>query len=50
MLSVLAGGSKQSGVWFTMHNTGITRIDFHSDHTSLIYHNRLEHLPPELVS
>jgi 2,3-bisphosphoglycerate-dependent phosphoglycerate mutase len=50
VLSALAGGSKQTGVWFTMHNTGITRIDFHSDHASLIYHNRLEHLPPELVS
>jgi 2,3-bisphosphoglycerate-dependent phosphoglycerate mutase len=50
VLSALAGDSKQSGVWFTMHNTGITRIDFHSDHASLIYHNRLERLPPELVS
>jgi 2,3-bisphosphoglycerate-dependent phosphoglycerate mutase len=50
VLIALAGGSKQTGVWFTMHNTGISRIDFHSDHPSLIYHNRLEHLPPGLVS
>lgn len=32
------------------NNTGISHIDFHSDHASLIYHNRLEHLPPELMS
>ncbi len=56
VLIALAGGPKQDdgpkqdGMWFTMHNTGISRIDFHSDHASLIYHNRLEHLPPELVS
>jgi len=50
VMIALAGGCEQTGVWFTMHNTGITRVDFHSEQASLIYHNRLEHLPPELVS
>lgn len=50
VLSALAGASNQTDVWFTMHNTGISRIDFHPGQVSLIYHNRLEHLPPEQVS
>ena len=50
VILALTMGAGQEGLWFTMHNTGITRIDFHPTHTSVIYHNRLEHLPPELVS
>jgi len=50
VILALAGGTGRDGLWFTMHNTGITRIDFHPTHISVIYHNRLEHLPPELVS
>jgi 2,3-bisphosphoglycerate-dependent phosphoglycerate mutase len=46
----LTGGAGTDGLWFTMHNTGITRIDFDPTHTSIVYHNRLGHLPPELVS
>jgi 2,3-bisphosphoglycerate-dependent phosphoglycerate mutase len=50
VILALTGGAGSDGLWFTMHNTGITRIDFHPTHTSVVYHNRLEHLPPELVS
>jgi 2,3-bisphosphoglycerate-dependent phosphoglycerate mutase len=50
VILALTGGAGTDGLWFTMHNTGITRIDFHPAHTSVVYHNRLEHLPPELVS
>jgi 2,3-bisphosphoglycerate-dependent phosphoglycerate mutase len=50
VLLALIGASGQSGVWFTMHNTGITRLEFHAEYVSLVYHNRLEHLPPQLVS
>lgn len=33
-------------VWFTMHNTGISRIDFEDNGSpALIYHNRTDHLP-----
>jgi 2,3-bisphosphoglycerate-dependent phosphoglycerate mutase len=49
ILVALTGGSGQNGIWFTLHNTGITRIDFRRTHTAVVYHNRLEHLPPELV-
>jgi 2,3-bisphosphoglycerate-dependent phosphoglycerate mutase len=50
VILALAGGSGTDGLWFTMHNTGISRIDFHPTHTSVVYHNRLEHLSPELIS
>jgi 2,3-bisphosphoglycerate-dependent phosphoglycerate mutase len=50
VILALTGGAGTDGLWFTMHNTGITRIDFHPDRTSVVYHNRLEHLPTELVS
>lgn len=50
VILALTGGAGTDGLWFSMHNTGITRIDFHPAHTSVVYHNRLEHLPPELVS
>jgi 2,3-bisphosphoglycerate-dependent phosphoglycerate mutase len=50
VILALTGGAGTDGLWFTMHNTGITRIDFHPTHTSVVYHNRLEHLPPDLIS
>jgi 2,3-bisphosphoglycerate-dependent phosphoglycerate mutase len=50
VLLALSGGSDSEGVWFTLHNTGMTRIDFRSTHTAVIYHNRLQHLPLRLVS
>jgi 2,3-bisphosphoglycerate-dependent phosphoglycerate mutase len=50
VILALTGGAGMEGLWFTMHNTGITRIDFHPTHISVVYHNRLEHLPPELVT
>jgi 2,3-bisphosphoglycerate-dependent phosphoglycerate mutase len=50
VIMALTGGSGLDGLWFSMHNTGITHIDFHPTHTSIVYHNRLEHLPRELIS
>lgn len=37
-------------VWFTMNNTAITRIDITPDENRLIYLNRLDFLPPELIT
>ena len=50
VIMALTGGSGPDGLWFSMHNTGITRIDFRPTHISIVYHNRLDHLSPELVS
>lgn len=37
-------------VWFNMNNTAITRIDFVEEEIKLVYMNRLDFLPPELVT
>ena len=33
-----------------IHNTGITRFDISSERVALCYENRLEHLPPNLIT
>jgi broad specificity phosphatase PhoE len=50
VIMALTGASGPDGLWFSMHNTGITRVDFRPTHISIVYHNRLDHLSPELVS
>jgi 2,3-bisphosphoglycerate-dependent phosphoglycerate mutase len=37
-------------VWFTINNTGITRVDFSEDRVRLIYHNQLQHLPADKIT
>lgn len=39
-----------SGLWFSMNNAAITRIDIASDGVWLQYTNRVDHLPPELIT
>ena len=37
--------------WFLMNNTGISRFDFHeSGEITLVFHNRTEHLTPDLIT
>lgn len=40
----------QPGVWLTMNNVAITRIDWTSEETRLVYHNRVDFLPTELIT
>ena len=42
---------KGEKLWFTIFNTGISRIDFTPDGSpDLIYHNRADHLPDRLIT
>jgi 2,3-bisphosphoglycerate-dependent phosphoglycerate mutase len=42
---------KEDKMWFTMFNTGVSRIDFDPDGSvNLIYHNRTDHLPGRLIT
>lgn len=42
---------QRENIWFTMFNTGVTRIDLNQDgHAALIYHNRTDHLPDRLLT
>ena len=40
-----------ANIWLHMFNTGITRVDFRPDgRANLIYHDRTDHLPEELLT
>jgi 2,3-bisphosphoglycerate-dependent phosphoglycerate mutase len=49
-LQSVIGFSKDQSVWFTIYNTAITRINFLPDGTELVYQNRMDHLPPEMIT
>jgi 2,3-bisphosphoglycerate-dependent phosphoglycerate mutase len=49
-LKVLLKVSDANRYWFTMNNTGITRIDFIDDWISLVYCNRTDFLPDRLIT
>ncbi len=51
LAALLGFTERRPQVWFSLLNTGITRIDFFTDRDPFItYQNRVEHLPPELVT
>jgi hypothetical protein len=37
-------------VWFMLNNCAITRIDFRGDEVGLIYTNRADFLPADLIT
>jgi 2,3-bisphosphoglycerate-dependent phosphoglycerate mutase len=41
---------KQNGFWLTMYNTGISRIDFLESGPNLVYQNRIDFLPADMVT
>lgn len=40
----------ESQCWFMLNNTAISRFDVYRDRIELVYLNRLDHLPPDLVT
>jgi broad specificity phosphatase PhoE len=50
LLASITGLRRRSGTWFSLYNTALTRIDFHDDLTELVYQNRVDHLPCELLT
>jgi 2,3-bisphosphoglycerate-dependent phosphoglycerate mutase len=49
-MSVLLDLAANDGYWFALHNTGMTRIDFRDDKVGLVFLNRVDFLPQELVT
>lgn len=49
-LRVLFQMPEQAAVWFALNNCGITRIDFEEEETRLVYANRLDFMPADLIS
>lgn len=50
LLAALLGLPADTGFWFSLNNTGITRFNFEPGGIGLAYANRLEHLPTELIT
>lgn len=51
LIQALVNGGKVDGIYFAHQNTSISRLDFHGNgHIVVVYTNRLEHLPVELVT
>lgn len=50
LMTTLLGMPATDGFWFLMNNTGITRIDFEDDHVTLMYQNRVDFLPRDLIT
>jgi broad specificity phosphatase PhoE len=49
-LAVLLNLPNQNELWFRMNNAAITRIDFQDDVVRLVYLNRMDYLPVELIT
>jgi 2,3-bisphosphoglycerate-dependent phosphoglycerate mutase len=49
-MPVLFEGDDIKDIWFEIHNTGITRLDYWDGHFLLVYQNRTSFLPPELIN
>jgi 2,3-bisphosphoglycerate-dependent phosphoglycerate mutase len=49
-IKTLLGIEPDQEIWFLMSNAAITRIDFSAEEVRLIYQNRLDYMPSELLS
>jgi 2,3-bisphosphoglycerate-dependent phosphoglycerate mutase len=49
-MAVLLGLPHNGNHWFSMYNTGITRINFHENEKIVVYQNRVEHLHRNLLT
>jgi 2,3-bisphosphoglycerate-dependent phosphoglycerate mutase len=50
LLSCLMDLPPSEELWFSMYNAAVTRIDFVDGGTKILYHNRVDFLPVEIVS
>lgn len=50
LIAHLTFGAPAANVFMSNHNTAISRLDFAADRVMLRYLNRIDHLPPELVT
>jgi 2,3-bisphosphoglycerate-dependent phosphoglycerate mutase len=49
-LSALLNPLHKQPVWFVLNNTAITCLDFFPTRIEFLYHNRVDFLPPDLVT
>ena len=50
LLAAILRLPERDHIWFAINNAAITRIDFGGEHTELIYANRADFMPRELIT
>lgn len=50
LIMAMMGLEKQNDFWFLMNNAAISRFDFTDEGISLVFHNRVDFLPDDLVT
>jgi 2,3-bisphosphoglycerate-dependent phosphoglycerate mutase len=50
LMAALLKMPERDHVWLLMHNAAITRLDFDGEHWGVVYTNRVDFLPTELIS
>ncbi len=50
LVAAITGTTVRGGFWYAMNNTAITRFDFFGEYTLVVYLNRTDHLPGEMLS
>lgn len=50
LLGAMLNLQNPDGTWFSLYNAAITRIDFHEEMVELVYQNRVDYLPCELIT
>jgi broad specificity phosphatase PhoE len=50
LVAALTGRRAGEGFWYVLNNTAISRFDFASDYVLVMYLNRTDHLPVELLT
>jgi 2,3-bisphosphoglycerate-dependent phosphoglycerate mutase len=50
LIGAITGVTVRGGFWYAMNNTAITRFDFFGEYTLVVYLNRTDHLPGEMLS
>lgn len=50
LLAAITGQTVRRGYWYAMNNAGVTRFDFFGEYTLVVYMNRTDHLPAEMLS
>lgn len=49
-MRVVLNVPEDDDTWFAIHNTGMTRLDFHNGGVGVFFTNMLDHLPVEMIT
>ncbi len=50
LLAAIIGLADRSGLWFSLNNAAITRVDLVEGRVGIVYANRVDFLPPDMIT